>query len=54
VGGRQPLAGYQDQPEMSAGEAAAVLEAVQNKERQERRQQAARQLRQRAANGEDW
>jgi len=52
--GRQPLAGYQDQPEMSASEAAAVLEAVQNLERQQRRQAAARQARQRAANGEDW
>jgi tetratricopeptide (TPR) repeat protein len=52
--GRQPLAGYQDQPEMSATEAAAVLEAVQNLERQQRRQAAARQARQRAANGEDW
>ena len=54
LSGRQPLAGYQDQPEMSAGEAAAVLEAVENLERQHRRQIAARQARQRAANGEDW
>jgi tetratricopeptide (TPR) repeat protein len=52
--GRQPLSGYQDQPEMSAAEAAAVLEAVQNLERQQRRQAAARQARQHAANGEDW
>jgi len=52
--GQQPLAGYQDQPEMSASEAAAVLESVQNLERQQRRQAAARQARQRAANGEDW
>ncbi|MBV8201878.1 MAG: tetratricopeptide repeat protein [Acidobacteria bacterium] len=52
--GRQPLAGYQDQPEMSASEAAAVLEAVQNLERQQRRLAAARQARQRANNGEDW
>jgi hypothetical protein len=54
LAGRQPLAGYQDQPEMSANEAAAVLEAVENLERQHRRQIAARQARQRAANGEDW
>jgi tetratricopeptide (TPR) repeat protein len=54
LAGRQPLAGYQDQPEMSASEAAAVLEAVQNLERQQRRQAAARLARQRAANGEDW
>ncbi len=52
--GRQPLAGYRDQPEMTAAEAAAVLEAVENLERQQRRQAAARQTRQRAANGEDW
>jgi tetratricopeptide (TPR) repeat protein len=52
--GRQPLSGYQDQPEMSASEAAAVLESVENLERQQRRLAAARQARQRAANGEDW
>jgi len=54
LSGRQPLPGYQDQPEMSASEAAAVLEAVQNLERQQRRQAALRLARQRAANGEDW
>jgi hypothetical protein len=54
LSGRRPLTGYQDQPEMSASEAAAVLEAVQNLERQQRRQAAARLARQRAANGEDW
>jgi Ca-activated chloride channel family protein len=52
--GRQLLPGYRDQPEMSASEAAAVLESVENLERQQRRQAAARQTRQRAANGEDW
>lgn len=54
LSGQQPLPGYRDQPEMSASEAAAVLEAVQNMERQQRRLAAARQLRQHAANGEDW
>jgi hypothetical protein len=54
LSGRQPLAGYQDQPEMSANEAAAVLEAVENLERQHRRQLVAQQARRRAANGEDW
>jgi len=54
LSGRQPLPGYQDQPEMNAGEAAAVLEAVQNLERQQRRRAAERLARQRAANGEDW
>jgi tetratricopeptide (TPR) repeat protein len=52
--GQQPLPGYRDQPEMSASEAAAVLESVENMERQQRRLAAARQLRQRAAKGEDW
>jgi tetratricopeptide (TPR) repeat protein len=54
LSGRQPLPGYQDQPEMSASEASAVLEAVQNLERQQRRRAAERLARQRAANGEDW
>jgi len=54
LSGRQPLPGYQDQPEMSASEASAVLEAVQNLERQQRRKAAERLARQRAANGEDW
>ncbi len=52
--GQQALAGYRDQPEMSASEAAAVLESVQNMERQQRRQTAARLVRQTAANGKDW
>jgi Ca-activated chloride channel family protein len=52
--GQQLLPGYRDQPEMSAAEAAAVLESVENLERQQRRQAAGRQIRQRAANGEDW
>ena len=39
---------------MNANEAAAVLEAVQNLERQQRRRAAERLARQRAANGEDW
>ncbi|HVT60764.1 MAG TPA: tetratricopeptide repeat protein [Thermoanaerobaculia bacterium] len=50
----QPLPGFRDQPEMSAREAAAVLQAVENLERQHRREAAARLARQRAANGEDW
>ena len=54
LSGRQPLPGYQDQPEMNASEASAVLEAVQNLERQQRRRAAERLARQRAANGEDW
>jgi hypothetical protein len=39
---------------MSAREAASVLSAVENLERQQRRDQAARRARQRAAEGKDW
>lgn len=45
---------FQNQPEMNAREAASVLSAVENLERQQRRDQAARQARQRAAKGKDW
>jgi tetratricopeptide (TPR) repeat protein len=45
---------FRDQPEMSAREAASVLSAVENLERQQRRDQAARRARQRAAEGKDW
>jgi Ca-activated chloride channel family protein len=51
---RQPLPGYTNQPEMSAAEAAAVLQAVENLERQQRREKAARLARQRAKLGKDW
>jgi Ca-activated chloride channel family protein len=45
---------FRDQPEMSAREASAVLAAVENLERQQRRDQAARRARLRAAKGKDW
>ena len=45
---------FRNQPEMSGREAAAVLSAVENLERQQRRDQAARRARQRAAKGKDW
>ena len=45
---------FKNQPEMSAREAAAVLSAVENLERQQRRDQAARRARQRGAKGKDW
>lgn len=45
---------FQDQPEMSAREAAALLQSVENLERQQRRDQAAKRARQRAATGKDW
>ncbi len=39
---------------MSAREAASVLAAVENLERQQRRDQAAKRARQHAAKGKDW
>lgn len=53
-GGRQPLPNYQDQPDMSAREAAALLAAVENLERQQRRAEAARRARERSSRGKDW
>lgn len=45
---------FRNQPEMSGREAASVLSAVENLERQQRRDQAAKRARQRAARGKDW
>lgn len=45
---------FRDQPEMSAQEAAALLQSVENLERNQRRRQAAQSSRQRAAKGKDW
>jgi Ca-activated chloride channel family protein len=45
---------FRNQPEMSAQEASSVLAAVENLERQQRREQAARRAKQRAAKGKDW
>lgn len=45
---------FRNQPEMSAQEAASVLAAVENLERQQRREQAARRAKQSAAKGKDW
>jgi len=50
----RPLPRFRDQPEMSAQEAAALLQSVENLERQQRRRQAAQRSRQHAANGKDW
>jgi len=50
----RPLPHFRDQPEMTAQEAAALLQSVENLERQQRRRQAAQQARQRAAKGKDW
>jgi Ca-activated chloride channel family protein len=45
---------FRNQPDMNGQEAASVLAAVENMERQQRRDQAARRARQRAAKGKDW
>jgi Ca-activated chloride channel family protein len=45
---------FRNQPEMSAQEASSVLAAVENLERQQRRDQAAKRARQHAAKGKDW
>lgn len=45
---------YQDQPDMSEQEAAALLAAVENLERQQRRDEAAKRARQSSAGGKDW
>jgi tetratricopeptide (TPR) repeat protein len=45
---------FRDQPEMSAQEAAALLQSVENLERNQRRRQAVQRSKQRAAKGKDW
>jgi Ca-activated chloride channel family protein len=45
---------FRNQPDMNGQEAASVLAAVENMERQQRRDQAAKRARQRAAKGKDW
>jgi tetratricopeptide (TPR) repeat protein len=52
--GKQPLPRYHDQPDMSAREAASLLASVENLERQQRREEAARRARQTSAQGKDW
>lgn len=49
-----PLQDFQDQPDMTAQEAAAILEAVENLERQQRRQEAAERARSNVGGGKDW
>ncbi|HEX4498279.1 MAG TPA: VWA domain-containing protein [Thermoanaerobaculia bacterium] len=45
---------FRNQPDMNAQEAASVLSAVENLERQQRRDLAAKRARQQAAKGKDW
>ena len=49
-----PLQQFQDQPDMTAEEAAAILEAVENLERQQRREEAARRARSTSPGEKDW
>lgn len=50
----QKLPDFADQPDMSAEQAAAILEAVENLERDERRRQAAERARKKSKKGKDW
>ncbi|HKH49097.1 MAG TPA: tetratricopeptide repeat protein [Thermoanaerobaculia bacterium] len=52
--GQQPLPQFRDQHDMTAQEAAALLQAVENLERQQRRKQAADRAQQRGAQEKDW
>lgn len=52
--GQQPLPQFRNQPDMTAQEAAALLQAVENLERQQRRKQAAERAQQRGAQEKDW
>lgn len=50
---RQPLPDFEEQPEMTAEQAATILEAVENLEREQRRKQALEQ-RKRSKGDRDW
>lgn len=54
VFGRRPLPGFDDQADLTAAQAAALLEAVENLERRERRIEAAREAARAGAEEEDW
>jgi Ca-activated chloride channel family protein len=50
----QALPRFRNQPDMTAQEAAALLQAVDNLERQQRRKQAAERAQARGTQGKDW
>lgn len=52
--GRRPLAGYEEQSDLTAAQAAALLDAVENLERLQRNLAATRAARSAAAQEEDW
>jgi Ca-activated chloride channel homolog len=49
-----PLPNFEDQPDMTAEQAAAILEAVENLEREQRQQQALERLKSRKKGDQDW
>lgn len=53
-GGDPRLPRFQNQPDMSAREAASLLQAVENLERQQRQREAARRAQQSATKEKDW
>lgn len=52
--GQRPLAGFEEQADLTAAQAAALLEAVQHLERRQRQVEARRAAREAAAEEEDW
>jgi Ca-activated chloride channel homolog len=52
--GKKPLPQFHDQPDMSAEQAAAILKAVENLERQQRRKEALKQAKANASQESDW
>jgi Ca-activated chloride channel family protein len=54
AGSRSALPNFQEQPDMTAEQAAAILEAVENMEREQRREAAAQRSRELPANEKDW
>jgi tetratricopeptide (TPR) repeat protein len=52
--GRSRLPDFRDQPDLDAEQAAALLQAVENLERQQRRERALERARQRRSEDEDW
>lgn len=52
--GERPLPRFEDQPDMTAEQAAALLEAVENLERRQRQERAAERARRVSPEGKDW
>ncbi|MFQ5526550.1 MAG: tetratricopeptide repeat protein [Thermoanaerobaculia bacterium] len=50
----QQLPQFEEQPDMTAEQAAAILEAVENLEREQRRKQAREEMKKRPRKGKDW